>query len=205
MALATDFQESMKFTNLKLGEGLNGRAFPVVEYLHKQPGDVSDPDYINATGDYSLTPTEFEISAFNDSDVYITSITVYVEDAGNLDANAYGNGITLTNGIVFKIDRGGIGLIFTSAPAVFTNAHYSRQFNSPLMLNDFGVGNQSYTVALEFSIDSSLPIMLREGTDDRFYFELNDDFTGLEGHYFVMNGYLVNKPGSPTFKDEGAR
>lgn len=205
MSAMTDLQESMKFINLKLGEGLNGRAFPVVEYLHKEPGNITDPDYLNANGDYSASPTQFEISAFNGSDVYITSITVYVEDFGTLDAGAYGNGISLTNGIVFKIDRGGIGLIFTSSPPIFTNAHYLRQFNSPIHMATFGIGNNSYTVALNFDLNTSLPIMLRANTADRFYFELNDNFSGLEGHYFVMNGYLVNKPGAPTFRDEGAK
>lgn len=200
MGAATDFAETMKFQNIKLGEGLNGRAFPNVEFLHKVGGSPLDPDYLNAKGDYSVTPREFEISALNGSDLFITSITVFIEDAGSFDSGKYGNGITLTNGITFSLDWDGL-TYFTSFPPIYKNLDFARQFNSDIKLIQFGIGNNAMTCALEFDYNKSVPVMLRANTNDRFYITLNDNFSGLEGHYFIMNGYLVNKPGKETFKD----
>jgi hypothetical protein len=60
----------------------------------------------NAIGDYSgETPTIFKIAPSAGEIYVINRLIPFLRDTGGLDADKYGNNITLTNGIVIKVVR----------------------------------------------------------------------------------------------------
>jgi hypothetical protein len=142
---------------------------------------------IEATGNYAGAPVDFEFVNNTPRRVRLWRMIVYVEDSGTLDAGSYGNGVTLTNGISIFTEYRGKTIDITDGNPVKTNANWPRLCHD-LAVHDFGSGNNSYTVRFTFA-NSGTPVYLCGG--DRFYLRLNDNFSGLESHTFVLQGHYV--------------
>lgn len=138
----------------------------------------------NANGNYSSAAETFYI----DGPLTITRMIVSVEDTGGMQAEEYGNlGTALTNGITIDIDSGGLDnelVDLTDGEPIKTNAGWG-QLCYDVDLKSWGAGDDLLVVRWTFD-KSGAPIKL--GDDDRLEITLNDDFSGLIGHYFLVQG-----------------
>jgi len=145
--------------------------------------NLKDSSNIDANGDYSLSQTDFKFTSTLDN-VKITRLLVFIQDSGNFSADAYGNNLTLTNGIkLYLKPSGGSKSYINGDLPVKTNSNWSALCYD-ITLNDFGVGDNSMAVRWTFSKATDLILDI----GDEFGVDLNDSFTGLVHHYFVIQG-----------------
>ena len=149
----------------------------------------------NANGDYSLSPTIFRIKPGVDRVINVTRLIVYIRDTGTLDADSYGNGIVLTNGIKFQLVRfAGLSneTILWGGDAglpVLSNSHWKRICHDEIH-SSFGTGDESVTYRYTFTRDTNgSPIRLDDANKDEIQIILEDDFSGLVEHYFRFGIY----------------
>jgi hypothetical protein len=150
----------------------------VNQFLRSSGGEI------DAIADYSSVVTEFSFNA----EGYSTSCTrllVTVEDSTGMDAGKYGNNITLTNGINLLVLNSDdtVEELLTPEP-IFTNAEWGT-FCYDVDLKTWGAGNDLLLVRWTFDKAGS-PVDLKK--DQRLVVQLNDDFTGLVKHRFLVQG-----------------
>lgn len=145
-------------------------------------------------GDYSAADTDF---IFDPAPIggaaakfLLTGIGAYVQDAGSLDPNAYGNGITLTNGIKIIARKGGLDLDLLDGYPIKTNAHYTRQLWE-VSTQIYGTGDESLQAIVYFNNVFQHSILLDAALGDKLIIRLRDNFTGLTAHNFKAAGYLI--------------
>jgi len=142
----------------------------------------------NAVGNYA-TATDFYIEAPTavGSTYVIARMLVHIEDCNGLDTGAYGNGITLTNGITVTVkgEDGNTVLDMTDGVPIITNADWGRQCYDT-MLSNYGAGNDYISVRWTFSKAGS-PLVLNHR--HKLCVTLHDNFSGLVDHYFMVQGY----------------
>lgn len=162
-------------------------SFPMIQALQKTGGLESDPDYENVIGDYSGAPQTFEFLAFGSADAYINQVHVTVVSTTMNDYNDYGNiSGGLTNGVVIAFFQKG-EFRFVS-PTFKVNHDYQRLFNGDIKVPGWQFGARSFTATL--SID--VPIILKGGSTDALYIQVNDDFSSLIAHSFTATGFTTN-------------
>ena len=61
---------------------------------------------------------------------------------------------------------------------------YQRFFNGNFIFPNLN-GDQVVTATLKLDV----PVILRHGTDDRLVFQVNDDLSTLNGHFFAVSGW----------------
>ena len=141
-----------------------------------------------ATGNYAGGVEQFKVTCKTGSQkLHLTRMIIYLEDVGNFNSSVYGVNITLTNGItvvVYDADDTELQRL-TCEDAVLTNAQWARLCYDASYLS-WGNGNDSLTVRWTFE-RSGKPVSLTSG--QYLAVELNDDFTGLEDHTFMLQGH----------------
>lgn len=147
----------------------------------------------NAVGTYG-SPTDFKITPASDEIYVISRLIVSLEDTVGMDADAYGNGITLTNGIAVAVKDGSgvVDALTDPTHLIKTNgawAHYC--YDTELL--EWGSGNEHLVVRWTFS-KSGKPLVLRGHRGEFLAVTLNDTFTGLVGHHFLVQGYTESLP-----------
>lgn len=144
---------------------------------------------INAIGNYSGTADDFYIEAQAGERIGIARVIVQIEDSGAFDAGTYGNGVALTNGItVLVLDSENSTIIdLTGGEPIKKNSDWGRLCYDVQVL-DWGTGNEFCLARWTFSrmSDQGDPLILSEG--QKLVFRLNDDFSGLVGHRFFIEG-----------------
>jgi len=141
-----------------------------------------------ATGNYAGGEEIFYLQP-PAGEVYILErMLVYIEDNGSFDSGKYGNNITLSNGIeIFVNGDSGVISDLTDGLPIITNAHWGRQcFDTAL--STYGSGNQSLAIRWTFS-KAGVPITLRGNQNERLEVVLNDNFSTLHDHAFLIQGY----------------
>jgi len=140
----------------------------------------------DAQGNYSGGATDFFIQPPIGEIYDLDRVIIQIEDSGSLDAGSYGNGISLSNGItVTKQDSAGNVLIdLLDGVNVFTNGDWAR-YNYDLASTDFGSGANYLHIRWSFNKTGSGIILQNQ---EKFVITLNDNFSGLNGHYFMMQG-----------------
>ena len=143
----------------------------------------------NAIGDYSSTEQTFFIQPSDVQTLRITRLVISIEDNGPIDAGAYGNGIDLVNGIQLQVrnDSGVVNDLTDNVP-IFTNSHWGR-YTYDIKESSFGMGS-NYVFARWSFIRSGITIRLRGAENERFAMILNDDFSGLVSHRFLIQGFF---------------
>lgn len=144
----------------------------------------------SAVGDYSLAAQDFKITAPSAHQYEISRMIVSVEDTAGFQAAEYGNlGAALTNGIsVLVTDAADATIIdLTDGAPVKTNAQWS-SLCYDADLKTWGSGNELLAVRWTFA-KAGAPIRLKPGQS--LVARLNDDFTGLVGHTFEVQGLIV--------------
>lgn len=142
----------------------------------------------NANGNYAAAATDFYIKPGPGDRFIINRLIVHIEDTNGMDVGAYGNAITLTNGIVIQMFKGSnVVTDLTSGDAIITNGDWGK-FCYDISLQSWGTGNDFVQVRWTFS-KSGRPIDLKGWEDEKLVITLNDSFVGLLGHYFQVQGY----------------
>lgn len=141
------------------------------------------------TGNYASAAQKFEIRPTTDEVYVLTRMLVAARDTGNFDAAAYGNAITLTNGITLQVenDSGVVNQIIPTYGAVKTNAQWG-VYCYDVDVKTWGVGDQVMLVRWTFS-KGQKNITLSGRRNERLVITLNDDFTGLNAHAATCQGY----------------
>jgi hypothetical protein len=118
----------------------------------------------------------------------------HVQDTGGFDAGAYGNNITLANGIGCGIYTGSGATLLNDlfdGHTVQTNSDWGHWCYDVALL-DFGIGDEFLQVRWTFGKSGQL-IRLDGDNMDRLSLIFNDDLVGLNDHQFVVQGYEVLK------------
>jgi hypothetical protein len=142
----------------------------------------------NANGDYSSTATEFSYTAANHR-VSLRTLTITVTDLGAFRQDYYGVVSTITNGVRVLIkDEDSTVQDLTNGTPVRSLSGWasfaSRQLDLPL-----GPGDGTVHINWNFSNTFGADVIL--GVGQRFVIELNDDFSGLSNHFFLLSGSLT--------------
>ena len=142
-----------------------------------------------AIGDYSGTPTSFKfIGDGSDRTASINRMIVLIGDSGAFDSDKYGNGIALTNGIKLHlraVSDDAIIETFTPKP-IKTNTEWGGVCYDFKVINE-GIGDDFGVVRWTFG-NSGYPIKVVPG-ETYLSLDLEDNFSGLTAHTFVIEGY----------------
>ena len=162
-------------------------SFPMIQAFEKTGGSDSDPDWQNAIGDYSGAPQTFEMTAFGSADAYVNEIVVTIVGGSDMNYDEYGDiAGGITNGVIIALFQKG-EFRFVS-PTFKVNHDYQRLFNGNIDVPGWRQGDRAFTATLKLDV----PIILKGGTTDALYVQLNDDFSSLIGHHFTAVGYTNN-------------
>jgi hypothetical protein len=154
---------------------------------------IDGADSTNVIGNYASAPDTFYIAPSAGEVYRISRLIVHLEDTVGIDADAYGNAITLTNGIQVKQieDNGGGSTVlitdFTSGIPVKTNGDWAAMCYDAALLT-WGSGNEHFVVRWTFS-KSGQYVRLDGDQNDQLIVIVNDDLTGLVNHNFLVQGY----------------
>ena len=155
----------------------------VLEYL-------SNGSTVHAVGNYLATADDFRITCKTGSQkLHIFRMVVYIEDAGKFVSDKYGYDLALVNGVhvtVRDADDTELKHLDGAVP-VLTNAQWGGLCYDT-RVDQYGTGsaNGSLVVRWTFANTGKL-VSLSSG--QYFSVELNDDFTGLIDHTFMVQGY----------------
>lgn len=139
---------------------------------------------VQAIGDFSGASVDFFITPPENIRFDINRILIQIVDMGPVDAGSYGNGITLTNGISFLLLDGSTVLQdFMVGLPVLTNGDWGR-FAFDIIDTSFGTGENYVSARWTFTRGGG-PIKLNNLS---FAARLNDDFSGLVAHTFLVQG-----------------
>ena len=120
---------------------------------------------------------------------HVHRLLVFVQDAGTFDSGSYGNGITLTNGIAVRVQNNeGTYSDLTAGLPVKINPHWKRLCYD-VDISTYGQGDEAMGARWTFS-KAGHPIRLDGGSGDRLEVLLDDDFTGLIDHTFLVQGFV---------------
>lgn len=151
------------------------------------------------TVDGSTNSQDFYISAIQDYDIYINSISVVIGDGGNPNLNGYGALSALTNGvewIYFSQDVGDYQL----HDGIKTNLEFVRLGAKTAAIGDSttafladvsgGGSEKSYLPTIDISESFGLPwgIRLKKGTEDKLVFRIKDNLSALTTHNAIAYG-----------------
>ena len=180
----------------------------VFQFLSSDPNEVQSNGFINAKGNYSdagLGATDFCITAKPGEFLLLERMLVTVRDEGSFDSGFYGNSIVLTNGIRllngFKDSENNIVETFdiTEGLPIKTNPDWGA-YCYDVTPSSYGQGDETLNVRWTFSkmgrpviLDGDAKYQDQTGLREFACIRLNDDFTGLKGHYFQIQGVRVKK------------
>lgn len=149
----------------------------------------------NAIGNYAAAGTQFYYKATEE--VVIVRMLVHIEDTVGMADADYGN-ITggVTNGVIVRhyatdgtTTKNTLTSYYTgvSPVGIRTNAEWRAQCYDA-QINNVGSGNDFLNVRWTFT-RAGTPIHL--ATNERLSVLLNDDFSGLVKHQFILQGYYA--------------
>lgn len=148
----------------------------------------------DAVGDYSGAAEEFYIEPQGNDVLVLYRVFISLRDAGTFAAEKYGYNLVLTNGISVFHEREGVQWSdMTAGVPIKTNADWkTKMFDFDPF--DIGIGD-NYAVGRWTFAKAGTPLRLigrADGVSDRLVFRLNDDFTGLVQHRFLVQGFYEN-------------
>ena len=150
----------------------------------------------NAVGNYSpagdgATPFYYEVPVGKNR-VEIHRMVFDLTDTAGIQQDEYGNtGGALVNGFTFQVidtDGSTVLLDMCDSVAIKTNGDWGR-YCYDVNLLDWGTSPANQSVQVRWTwARAGQPIILDEG--QRVQVTLNDDFTGLIEHYFMLHGFF---------------
>ncbi len=119
---------------------------------------------------------------------YLGRVIIHLTDAGSFDADSYGNGITLTNGINVTLRDTDDTLLATLTPSpIKTNGQWAGQCHD-FSTHTFGTGNNHASVRWTFNKYTPGGIRLLPG--QHLDIEFEDDYSGLITHMYLFEGHI---------------
>ena len=165
---------------------------PIVQLLSTNGDGTGTTDM---AADYSDDPgagaTDFTITDPADRDLYISRLIVYLVDGVNIDADGFGTGAALTNGVVLSIKDSADAVLATLTPApIKTNAQWG-QLAYDVDLKSWGTGNEVIAARWTFTkfltdTGGSTPLVLADG--QKLAATVNDDLSGLVAFSITAEG-----------------
>lgn len=153
-------------------------------YINKCLSEAGDGSgTLNLNGDYSSTPLWAHWKNDTGHNVEMTRTIIKIQDSGVMDAEKYGNGITLTNGLRFYKRDENVIQELTAYP-LLTSGDLAGHCHD-VTLHKFGTGDEVISVRWTFEKSGS-PIHLGHG--ESIGILLNDSFVGLVDHKFIIQG-----------------
>jgi len=140
------------------------------------------------TGDYSSASTTAFYRPEHGSTVTITNLIIYIEDNGTIDVERYGAlSAALTNGISVNLSNWDGQIInLTADENIKTNGDWTK-YAFDVERKAWGVGNEYIRAVWNFeAFNKKLRLEGREG--EALNIVLNDDFSGLVKHNFLIQG-----------------
>lgn len=162
-------------------------AFPFAQWF-TDDGLSSGTNDLRVDG--STTPQRFYISARQDADIFIKTISVRISDAG-ANLNEFGALAALTNGVSFEYVGGTTGTVVVQ-DEIKTNLDFIRLGISTPAIGGgtdafkadlSGGGADTYLPVIDLSVTFGFDwgVHLRRGSLDRLQFTVNDDLsTGID-------------------------
>jgi hypothetical protein len=152
-------------------------------FAHLKAGAVFD-----AIGDYSSAVTKFTFVPDASRIAELERMVVYIEDVGAPDSGRYGNNIILTNGMKVYVRDADDEIVLDLTPdePIKTNADWAALCYDVSLLS-WGLGNDTVVVRWTFA-KSGAPVYLDARDGHYLSLELNDTFTGLVSHRFLIQG-----------------
>lgn len=142
-----------------------------------------------ATGNYASAAETFEVA--NPSSVATTTIVrmfVTIGDSGSFDAEKYGNGVTLTNGVTLSVVDSSDNLIVDLSPdPIKSNVGWAK-YCYDAEVKSWGTGEDFLVARLSFN-RFVLPNGVELTDGEKMVVTLNDDFSGLTDHVFLAQGF----------------
>ena len=169
-----------------LGQFLNS-ASPFAQYL-TQAGDGTGA--INANGNYAGGATTWYIQPPANQTILISALQVQITDTGIINGLNYGGLATLTNGINFRSVINAAPSQLTVGNNVFTNGQLAA-ISSKFEFHSLGANAFIITAQIGFFSQLGVPVVLEGRFNDRIEVVLNDNFTGLDAHRFVVFGGVL--------------
>lgn len=138
---------------------------------------------IDCTGDYSVTPASFRTNISSEWECH--RVIVQIQDSGTFDADLYGNGVELTNGIrIYHKDASGTILEELTAFPILSNGDWEGHCFD---YNYLDIGNGDNVGAVRWTFQKhGKPIFIDDGEYMEIY--LNDNFSGLSKHRYTFEG-----------------
>jgi len=164
--------------------GLNNLPKQLINRILDTNGDGTGST--NQAVDGSVTPVTFKLAPAAGEVILVSRIMFYIEDTGNFDADEWGNGITLANGV--QINQKTKGTTSNFGAACKTTGDLAGMMYD---INHFafGIGNEIVCGRLTFTKFGE-PMRLDGDFDDELQIVIQDDLTGLvnqrvtaQGHY----------------------
>jgi hypothetical protein len=145
----------------------------------------------DAVGDYRSAVERFKITCASGSQrLHLHRMIIYVEDVGNFKSAKYGVDLDLSEGIHVRVHAANdsIHADLTAADPIITNAQWGALCYD-VTLDTYGTGNNG-SLAVRWTFDrAGAPVTLSSG--EYLAVDLNDDFTALEKHTFMVQGYYA--------------
>lgn len=154
--------------------------------LEKVGGMDGDFDFRRIIGDFSGGEEIYRSGSIVGSDFYVQFIHVAVQTTAEMFPENYGNIIGgLTNGVRLSVTQDSI-TTFTG-PIIKINQDYQKFFRGNVSVPGWKLGGRSYTA----TFDINVPIILKSGTTDNFSLTVEDDFTSLIDHTWIISGFTT--------------
>lgn len=158
-----------------------------LDHFLDQNGDGTG--IFDAKIDHSATPVDYFISPPAGRIYAISRLLTCIKDSGSLDADGYGNGASLTNGIIVssKTPSGELIARHDGGQTIKTNAQWGRLCYD-VKEHVWGLGDEILLVRWTFT-KAGGPLIYDEG--ERFCVTINDDHTNLTSHTFLVQGEII--------------
>ena len=168
------------------------------KYLSQFLTTTGDPEGVSeAIGDYSGSEVSFYIEPAVGEKYYIDRLLVYIEDVGAFNSGKYGKDVVVTRGVHIHDTVGGVLQDLTPHP-IMTNSNWG-QYCYDISLHSFGGGQVNGVMVVRWTFSKALPpgldaleanmLVLHAG--DKLEIKLNDDFSDLVAHRFIVQGVRV--------------
>jgi len=161
----------------------NGQYSPQIALIQKLDTNGDETETTNFIGNYSVTPERGVIRPLVGTRMEIHTLDITILDTGTFNPGDYGNIVGgLANGINVELLVNGVVISFPDK-TIQTNAELFAVSESRDIVQFAGSDRGLYA---RFMYDA--PFILNGDSGDEFRMFLNDDFTGLTRHEFIVTG-----------------
>ena len=116
----------------------------------------------------------------------VSAMLLYVQDSKGFDVDKWGNGITLTNGMMPRIKLN--GSVFDLLQAPIMNSGDIGSLSEAMTLHTFGSADDILTARWNFSKTGQYVRLIGDDADELQIY-LNDNYSGLSLQYIGIEGY----------------